>query len=144
MKTGRGSIRDVVVVSCKKGEDLLECLEKAVEKYDIEHGLILTGYGTLDKSNTHMVTTTGFPVHEHFEKMEQALEVISLDGIISSGDIHAHIVLSDTEQAYGGHLEPGCRTLYLCEVVIGILDNIKLSRETDENGLNLLDIEELN
>ncbi|MFW6034942.1 MAG: PPC domain-containing DNA-binding protein [Halothermotrichaceae bacterium] len=141
MDTGRGRIKDVVVVSCKKGEDLLECLENAVEEYDIEHGLILTGYGTLDKSTTHMVTTTGFPVKEHFDKKEQALEVISLDGIIAAGDIHAHIVLSDTEQAYGGHLEPGCRTLYLCEVVIGILDDIKLNRKIDENGLNLLDIE---
>lgn len=142
MNTGIGDIKEVVVISCIKGEDLLKCLEKAVEKYRIEDGIILTGYGTLDKSVTHIVTTSGFPVHEHFDLKEQALEVISITGLISAGQIHAHIALSDTERAYGGHLEYGCRTLYLCEVVIGILNRIKLTRKTDENGLKLLCIEE--
>lgn len=140
MYTGRGSIQDIVVVRCDRGEDFLGCLEKAVEEYEIENGLILTGYGTLDKSNVHMVTTTGFPVNEYFDKKEEALEVLSLDGIIADGKIHAHIVISDTEYAYGGHLEPGCRVLYLCEAVLGIVKGVRLSRKTDENGLKLLQI----
>jgi predicted DNA-binding protein with PD1-like motif len=143
MNTGKGDIKEVVVVSCTRGEDLLECLEKAVAKYQIENGIILTGYGTLDKSVTHIVTTIGFPVHEYFDHKEQALEVISISGLVSAGQLHAHIVLSDTERACGGHLEHGCRVLYLCEVVIGILNRIKLTRKTDEHGLKLLCIEEL-
>jgi len=140
LKTGKGQIKDIVVVSCKKGEDLLQCLEEAIEKHNIKNGTILTGYGTLDKSITHMVTTTGFPVHEHFEEKEEPLEVLSISGIISNGSLHAHIVTSDTDQAYGGHLEPGCRTLYLCEIVIGIFGGIELSRKSDDNGLKLLEI----
>jgi predicted DNA-binding protein with PD1-like motif len=31
------------------------------------------------------------------------------------------MTVSDTERAYGGHLEPGCRVLYLGEVRIDVL-----------------------
>lgn len=141
MRTGRGKIKDTVVVSCQKGEDLLESLEAAIDEYNIKNGCILTGYGTLDKSTVHMVTTTGFPAEEYFDEKEQALEVLSIDGIISEGNLHAHMVISDTESAYGGHLEPGCRCLYLCEVVIGIFDDIKLSRKENEHGIEELVID---
>ena len=142
MDTGKGKVKDTVVVSCKKGEDLLQCLEDAIEEYGIKNGCILTGYGTLDKSTVHMVTTTGFPPQEYFDKKEQALEVLSIDGIIAGGELHAHMVLSDTESAYGGHLEPGCRCLYLCEVVIGVFEDIELSRKENENGIKELAIGE--
>ena len=143
MQTGKGYIRDVVIVRCDRSEDFLGCLEAAVEKHGIKNGLLLTGYGTLEKSTVQMVTSTGFPVQEHFEHEEQALEVLSLDGLVADGKIYAHIVLSDTHQAWGGHLESGCRVLYLCEAVIGILEDVALSRQVSPQGLKLLEIEEV-
>ncbi|MFW6029532.1 MAG: PPC domain-containing DNA-binding protein [Halanaerobiales bacterium] len=138
--TGFGKIKETLIVSLDKGEDVLASLEEAIKDNNIKNGLILTGYGTLDKSTLHMITTTGFPAENYFDKKEQPLEVISLDGVIADGELHAHITLSDTERAYGGHLEPGCRTLYLFEIVIGILDDIDLVREKDEHDINKLKI----
>ncbi len=140
MRTGKGKIEETVIVSLDKGEDVLKSLEKAIDKYDVQHGTILSGYGTLDKSTLHMVTTTGFPPEEYFDNKEQALEVISLDGIIADGELHAHITLSDTERAYGGHLEPGCRTLYLCEIVIGIFTETNLKRVDNKQDIPELHI----
>ncbi len=141
MRTGKGKIRETVVVSLDKGEDLLASLEDVIAEYEIESGVILSGYGTVDRSTLHMVTTTGFPPEEYFDKKEGPLEVISLDGIIAEGKLHAHITLSDTEQAYGGHLEPGCRILYLGEVVIGVFGNDSLlTRKENEHGIPELHI----
>jgi len=138
--TGFGKIKETLIVSLDKGEDVLKSLEKAVEENNIKNGLILTGFGTLDKSTLHMITTTGFPAENYFDNKEQPLEVISLDGVIADGNLHAHITISDTERAYGGHLEPGCRTLYLFEIVIGVLDDIEMVREKDENNISKLQI----
>lgn len=140
MQTGSGRIRDIVVVRCELGEDLLECIKKAIADHHIKNGVIVTGYGTLDQSRVHMVTSSGFPIEEFIDEKEKPLEVLSIDGVIADGELHAHIVISDVDRAYGGHLEPGCRVLYLAEVVIGILEDIDLKRQTDENGVRYLGI----
>ncbi|MFW6026289.1 MAG: PPC domain-containing DNA-binding protein [Candidatus Woesearchaeota archaeon] len=141
MESGKTNFKDIIVVNCGLEKDLLGEINKSIEKHNIKNGVILSGYGTLSEAVLHMVTTTDYPVKEHFEEMNKPLEIISIDGLIVEGDLHAHITLSDKDQAYGGHLEPGCKVLYLAEIVIGIFeDNIKLKRKENEHGLNLLHI----
>jgi len=83
-----------------------------------------------------MVTTTGYPAVEHFERWEdKPLELSSIDGVIADGKPHLHAVVSDKEKAYSGHLEEGCRVLYLAEIVIVELVGANLSRIYDENHI---------
>lgn len=57
---------------------------------------------------------------------------------IADGIPHLHMVVSDHEKAYSGHLEPGCRVLYLCEIVIQEIDEVALVRQKDDKGINKL------
>jgi predicted DNA-binding protein with PD1-like motif len=86
-----------------------------------------------------MVMTTDFPVVEHYEKWDnKPLELSSIDGIIADGKPHLHAVVSDHKQAYSGHLEEGCRILYLAEIAILELKTIDLYRKpNDKNTLQL-------
>lgn len=143
MLYGNGILNEIFVLRIDRDEYLLESLEEFVKKENLLNGLILTGYGTLSESVMHMVTTLGFPAHEHFDyKKDEALELLSIDGIIANGHIHAHITISDTKHAYGGHLEKKCKVLYLCEVVIGKIININMKRQIQQDTkLNLLSFE---
>jgi predicted DNA-binding protein with PD1-like motif len=83
--------------------------------------------------------TTGYPPVEHYEKWEdKPLELASLDGIIADGIPHLHTVVSDHQKAYAGHLEPGCRILYLGEIVIAEFVGTELTRIRNEKNINEL------
>jgi len=127
------------ILSLDQGDDLLESIRELIQKEDIRDGVVISGIGTLDYCTLHMVMTTGYPVVEHFEKWEdKPLELASINGIIADGVPHLHIVVSDDEKAYAGHLEPGCRILYLGEVVILELKGMELKRVKNVKGINKL------
>ena len=123
---GNGHLTRTVVVHLDQGEDILESLNECVAAAGIRNGLILTGYGTVDRYRIHAVKTNGLPPVDQFVTEERPLEVLALQGTIAGGQIHAHITFSDLERSFGGHLEPGCRVLYLCDVVIGELQGLDM------------------
>jgi len=105
--------------------------------------MVLSGYGTLDKVRYHVITTNGLPPVDEFIEFEAPLELVSVDGIIADGEIHAHMTVSDGKQTWGGHLEPGSRTLYLCDFVIAVFDEIDMAFKVNpSNNLKLLNFEE--
>ncbi len=118
------------------GDFLLECINDFIKKENIREGFIASAIGTLDYCVMHMVMTTGYPPVEHFERWEdKPLELTSIDGIIADGTPHLHMVVSDHQKAYSGHLEPGCRVLYLAEIVIVELEPSGLKRVRSEKGI---------
>jgi uncharacterized protein len=118
------------------GDYLLESIKSFIQKENIQDAYVASGIGTLDLCIMHMVMTTSFPPVEHFERWEdKPLEVASIDGIIAGGVPHLHMVVSDHEKAYAGHLEEGCRVLYLAEVVIVELEGAALKRVRSEKGI---------
>jgi predicted DNA-binding protein with PD1-like motif len=65
---------------------------------------------------------------------------LNAGGIIADGEPHIHITLSGAETgAFGGHLEKGCRVLYLAEVTIIKFSGPRLTRRNNQNGISLLD-----
>jgi hypothetical protein len=79
---------------------------------------------------------TDYPPVEHFEHWEdEPLELASIDGIIADGEPHLHAVVSDSEKAYSGHLEEGCRVLYLAEIVIVEINSLNLTRVRNEKNI---------
>ena len=121
------------------GDDLLGCVNELIEKENIVNGAVVSGIGTLDHCVLHMVMTTSFPAVEHFEKWDdKPLEVSSIDGIIANGFPHLHMVVSDHKFAYSGHVEPGCRILYLGEILIMEFEAEGLERVKNAKGINEL------
>lgn len=135
---GRGELERVCVVSIFPGEYVLETIEDVIRRERIEHGVVLSGFGTLSEVHLHWVTTTGFPPVEHFERYEGPFELLSLSGLIVNGKLHIHAVVSTVQGAYGGHLEYGNKVLYLCEVAIGVLAGISMRREQKPEGIQQL------
>lgn len=126
-------------ISLDKGEYVLESLREIIKKNDIRNAIIISGMGTLDSCVTHLVTTTRYPAVDQFVRWEdKPLELSSIQGIIADGVPHFHTVIADVEKAYAGHLEDGCRVLYLFEAVILEVEGIELTRRLDQHGVRKL------
>jgi len=134
-----GTFGRVHVLRLDRGDLLLESIEELIREQKINNGVIISGIGTLDHCVLHMVMTTGFPPVEHFAKWEdKPLEIASIDGIIANGQPHLHMVVSDHKTACAGHVEHGCRILYLGEVVIAEIDGFNFKRIKNNNNINEL------
>jgi predicted DNA-binding protein with PD1-like motif len=133
-KTGK-----TFVLRLDPGDFVLESINEMIIKENIDNAVVVSGIGTLDRCIMHMVTTCDYPPQEYFDKkMDVPLELASMQGVIADGKPHIHVVVSDTHQAYAGHLEPGCRILYLGEVVIQEFPDLKLQRLPNEKGISRL------
>jgi len=125
-----------------QGDYVLEAINDLIQKEKISNAVVVSGIGTLDRCVLHMVTTTGYPPVEYFDKRDNVpLELVSVQGVIADGSPHLHTVVSDTEKAYAGHLENGCRVLYLSEIVIQELLDLNFRRIRNEK--NILQLNEI-
>ena len=135
----KGQPGRTIVVRLDQGDDVHACMVKAIETYGIKDGYIASGIGTLDKCVLHMVMTTSYPPVEYFAKWEDIpLELVSISGVIADGFPHMHTVISTEKMAVAGHLEPGCRILYLGEVVIQEIIGQELTRTKNDKNINEL------
>lgn len=126
------------VIRLDKDDMLMESIEKVIEEKGIRNAVVVSGIGTLSDARIHMVTTTGYPAVETYpEWKDDPIELCSIAGIIADGKPHLHMVFSDSKGTYSGHVEHGCRTLYLCEIVIEDL-GIDLVRRIDEKNISVL------
>lgn len=126
----------IIIIRLDQGEMLLESIETVISEANIKNGVVISGIGTLSDARIHLVTTTGYPAVEKYPEWKNVpIELCSISGIIANGEPHLHTVFSDSHNTYCGHLEHGCKTLYLCEIVIELLENISLIRVQDEKGI---------
>ncbi len=129
-QTGR-----VFLMRLDPGDFVLESIRALIQKEKLVDAYVASAIGTLDFCVLHMVMTTTYPPVEHFERWEnKPLELASIDGMIADGVPHLHTVVSDHQMAYAGHLEDGCRVLYLAEIVIVELQ-AGTKRIRNENGI---------
>ena len=140
MKTFSSSgLGRVLVIRLDQGDMLLESITSACAEAGFTNAVVVSAIGTLDYCTMHMVMTTGYPAEEYFAVWEdKPLEVSSIDGIIAAGVPHLHMTVSNHEKAWAGHLEPGCRILYLGEVVVAELNDLSLERHKNAKGINEL------
>jgi predicted DNA-binding protein with PD1-like motif len=134
---GSNKLGRTFILCLNQGDMVLESINELVTKEGISNGFVVSGIGTLDQYTIHMVTTVGYPPNEYFEtKKGKAYELDSLQGAIINGSPHLHVVISDTEKAYAGHLENCCRTLYLAEIIIQEIDGLDVQRVPNDKGIN--------
>jgi len=123
MVTQTASIRRLVLVRLDPGEDLLLALRQAVAQSGIQHGLVLSGIGSLSRYHVHVVKTTNLPPGDVFFAEDGPFDILVLTGYILDGRVHAHLSVSNTEKAIGGHLEEGCRVLTFAVVTLAETDD---------------------
>ncbi len=133
-----GNISEIICIGFERGDYFLEGIQEAVDAHNIKHGVVLSGMGTFDLCHMHYTTNPGLPPHNEFIKLEEALELSSVDGMIIDGVPHLHMTVGNMERTWAAHLEEGCRVLYLAEVVIGCLDDMPMERKVKEHGIKNL------
>ena len=107
-----------VALRLDPGEDVLLSLRAAVVERDIRNAAILSGVGSLDRFHFHVVKTTNMPPGNTFIRGDGPFDILTINGLVVNGEVHAHITFSNTELAIGGHLEEGCRVLTFAVVVM--------------------------
>jgi len=124
------------ILKLEQGDYIKESIENLVKSEKIENAVIVTGIATLDRSRLHMIATTDYPMEVSVDtKIDRPLEVVSMDGTIIDGGVHVHMVISDRDQAYGGHVLERCRVLYLGEIVIQELLGMEIQRKEVSPGI---------
>ncbi len=125
----------VLVINLGRGERLLESISSAVREAGIRDGIVLSAIGSLQKARFHRVTSLAKAPEDEFVTLEKPMELASLQGLIVDYEPHFHMVISDRENAYTGHLEPETTIAYLSEITIAELKGLPLRRVKDENSI---------
>lgn len=129
-----GHFDRVVILRFKYDTDLLAGMEKMVKQQGIRNAVILSALGSVRGYQVHQVSNRSFPSKDTYVKNPTApADLISMNGYIISGRIHAHITLASPEKAFGGHLEPGTTVFTFAVVALGVLnEGVDLSRVDDK------------
>ena len=124
----------VVVLRFKHKVDLLPAFEQMVEERGIRNAVILAGIGSVRNYHVHTVSNRVFPSENIFTKdPTKPADLVSMNGYVIGGRIHAHMTLTDENHAFGGHLEPGTNVFTFAIVTLGVFgDDIDLSRVDDK------------
>jgi predicted DNA-binding protein with PD1-like motif len=127
-----GQFDRVMILRLKYQTDLLTTLEAFVKQQKIRNAVILAGIGSVRGYHVHSVSNRVFPSRDIYVKNPTApADIVSMNGYVVDGRVHAHIMLADADKAFGGHLEPGTEVFTFAAVTIGILN--------DKADLNHLD-----
>jgi predicted DNA-binding protein with PD1-like motif len=129
-----GQFERIVIFRFKYQADLLAGMEKMVAEQKIRNAVILAGAGSLTGYHYHLVSNRTFPSKNMFIKNPSApADLVSMNGYIIDGRIHAHMTLTNAEEALGGHLEAGTTVFTFAIITVGVLkDGIDLSRIDDK------------
>jgi len=122
MLVERTPIKNLVFIRLNPGDDLLASLEEAAKKNNIKNAVILSGIGSARSHHFHVVGTRQNPPRNDFTKGEKASDIVSISGFVIESRVHAHIVHSDTEVAFGGHLESGVEVLTFAILTLAEVD----------------------
>jgi predicted DNA-binding protein with PD1-like motif len=128
-----GKFDRVVVLRFKYQADLLAGIEKMVKEQKIRSAVILAGAGSVRNYQVHSVSNRTFPSKNMFVQDPSApADIVSMNGYVIDGRVHAHLTMANPDHAFGGHLEPGTNVFTFAIVTLGVFDG-DLSRVDDKN-----------
>lgn len=117
----------IEIIQMKPGTDMLEGLDVVVEVKNIKNAVILSGIGSVTDYHYHVVSDKNLPPAQEYPKASVPMDLVSVQGYILNGRVHAHISLSDANSVVGGHLEKGTKALTFFIITLGILpDSLNL------------------
>lgn len=129
-----GQFERILVLRFKYQADLLAGIESMVKQQKIRNGVILAGAGSVRNYQIHSVSNRTFPSKNTYTKDPIApADIVSMNGYIINGTIHAHMTMTTADKAFGGHLEPGTNVFTFAIVTVGVFgDGVDLSRIDDK------------
>jgi predicted DNA-binding protein with PD1-like motif len=128
-----GHFDRIVVLRFKYKTDLLAGMEKMVKQEHIQNAVILAGAGSVRGYHVHQVSNRTMPSEDTFEENPlQPADLVSMNGYIINGRIHAHMTLGTPDRAIAGHLEPGNEVFTFAIVTIGVMNDTDLSKIDDK------------
>jgi uncharacterized protein len=123
----------IVVLRFKYKTDLLAGLEKMVKQEHIRNGVILAAIGSVRGYQVHQVSNRTFPSRDTFTKNPTGpADLVSMNGYVMNGRIHAHVTLGTPDNTIAGHLEPGTQVFTFVIVTIGVMNEADLRRIDDK------------
>ncbi len=127
-----GHFDRIVVLRFKYKSDLLAGLTQMARQEHIQNGVILSGIGSVRGYQLHQVTNRTLPVEEMYESNPTgAADLVSMNGYVINGRIHAHITLGTPDKTMAGHLEPGTTVFTFAIITIGVMNDADLTRVDD-------------
>ena len=132
--TQTGRFERIVVARFKFNTDLLDGIEKVVEQEKIANAVILSGIGSVRGYHVHVVSNRDFPSKNVYtEDPGHPADLLSINGYVIDGRVHAHVTLADADKAFGGHLEKGTKVFTFAVTTLGVVSGeIDLSRVDDK------------
>lgn len=141
MKTKKQTVKKLIWLEIKHGDDLHGAISEYCLKNNLKAGLIFA-IGALKNANLGFYDQSGKKYLA--EAVKRPLEILSCLGNVSLKDgrpfVHAHLTVSDKKgRVYGGHLESGS-VVFACECAILPTTGEILKRKFDKlTALNLWD-----
>lgn len=129
-----GQFQRILVLRFKYQADLLAGFEKMVKENKVRNAVILSGIGSVRNFHVHSVSNRTFPSKNIFVKeATKPADIVSINGYIIDGRIHAHMTMTDEDKAFGGHLEPGTNVFTFAILTLGVFgDGVDLSKVDDK------------
>ncbi len=132
MGKGMGKL---LVINLGRGEKVLESISEAVKQAGIRNGVVLGAIGSLQRAHLHRVTSLAREPVDEFVVLEKPMELACIQGIIADYQPHLHMVVSDLEKTYTGHLEPDTVVAYLVEITVAELGAVSLQRVKNADNI---------
>lgn len=130
-----GKIGRMFFLHLDKGDDITEALKSFIEEYGIQNAAVISGIASLRRLRYHYINSLEDLPENVFRETTQPLEVGAIQGLIIDGVPHLHLAASHIDEAYIGHLEPGCEVQYLAELCVMEVLGAELTRKPDEFGV---------
>ncbi len=128
-----GHFDRVVVLRFKYKANLLAGIEKIVQQEHIQNGVILSAVGSVRGYEVHQVSNRDFPSKDTFEKnLTAPADLVSMNGYVINGKVHAHLTLATPDKVIAGHLEPGTEVFTFAIVTIGVMNDTNLEKVDDK------------
>lgn len=134
-------VQEVYRVLLDRGTLLLESINGVIKEKNVRDGEVLVTAGSVEECTFHFVESTAKIPKNAYKTVKGPYEILNAGGIIADGEPHIHITLSTRgTSVVGGHLEKGCRVLYLAEATILKYSGPALTRKDNANGVSLLQL----
>lgn len=128
-----GHFDRIVVIRLKNGANLLEGMKKIVQEQHIQNGVILSAIGSLRGYEVHQVSNRDLPTQDTFEKNPtQPADLVSMNGYVINGRVHAHMTLAMPGRVIAGHVEESNQVYTYAIVTIGVMSDTNLDKIDDK------------
>jgi predicted DNA-binding protein with PD1-like motif len=136
---GGAQVQEIIRIRLDRDDLLLENVLAAIQKHDVQDGAVLTAAGSLQECRYHGVVSLAAKPEQKFTTRKEVMEILNINGIIAGGEPHLHMTLSGTNgNAFGGHLEKGCKVLYRAEITIAKFSGTRLARTPNKEGVPVM------